>query len=70
MPHLPGFPRKRVHHTERKPAVNRARFLPGAKRDPRAKSRIGLNSEVEAPFGVSMGTIRKRAAQIERLLAV
>jgi len=29
-----------------------------------------LNSEVEALFGVSMGTIRKRAAQIERLLAV
>lgn len=29
-----------------------------------------LNSEVEARFGVSMGTIRKRAAQIERLLAV
>lgn len=29
-----------------------------------------LNSEVEALFGVSMGTIRKRAAQIGRLLAV
>lgn len=29
-----------------------------------------LNSEVEAFFGVSMGTIRRRAAQIERLLAV
>lgn len=29
-----------------------------------------LNSEVEALFGVSIGTIRKRAAQIERLLAV
>lgn len=29
-----------------------------------------LNSEVEALFGVSMGTIRKRAAQIERLMAV
>lgn len=29
-----------------------------------------LNSEVEALFGVSMGTIRRRAAQIDRLLAV
>lgn len=29
-----------------------------------------LNSEVEARFGVSMGTIRKRAAQIARKLAV
>lgn len=29
-----------------------------------------LNSEVEAHFGISMGTIRKRAAQINRLLAV
>ncbi len=29
-----------------------------------------LNSEIEALFGVSMGTIRKRAAQIERLLTV
>ncbi|MFH1110430.1 MAG: DUF6398 domain-containing protein [Planctomycetota bacterium] len=29
-----------------------------------------LNSEFEALVGVSMGTIRKRAAQIERLLAL
>jgi hypothetical protein len=29
-----------------------------------------LNSEFEALFGVSMGTVRTRAAQIERLLAV
>ncbi|MBI5866598.1 MAG: hypothetical protein HZB38_19195 [Planctomycetes bacterium] len=29
-----------------------------------------LNSEAEALFGVSMGTIRRRAAQIERLLAL
>ncbi len=29
-----------------------------------------LNSEIEALFGVSMGTIRRRAAQIERLLAL
>lgn len=42
-----------------------------ANRDRRACGVPGLlNSEVEARFGVSMGTIRKRAAQIERLLAV
>jgi len=29
-----------------------------------------LNSEFESLVGVSMGTIRKRAAQIERLLAL
>lgn len=29
-----------------------------------------LNSEVEALFGVSIGTVRRRAAQIERLLAL
>ena len=29
-----------------------------------------LNSEFEALAGVSMGTIRKRAAQIERLIAL
>jgi len=41
-----------------------------ANRDRRACGVPGLlNSEVEALFGVSMGTIRKRAAQIERLLA-
>ena len=28
-----------------------------------------LNSEFQALFGVSMGTIRKRAAMVERLLA-
>ncbi|MEW6199180.1 MAG: hypothetical protein AB1601_11045 [Planctomycetota bacterium] len=42
-----------------------------ANRDRRACGVPGLlNREVEALFGVSMGTIRKRAAQIERLLAV
>lgn len=42
-----------------------------ANRDRRACGVPGLlNSEVEVLFGVSMGTIRKRAAQIERLLAV
>lgn len=40
-------------------------------RDRRACGVPGLlNSEVEAFFGVSMGTIRRRAAQIERLLAL
>lgn len=29
-----------------------------------------LNSEVEAIFGVSMDTIRRRAAQVERLLTM
>ena len=29
-----------------------------------------LNSDFEAIFGVSMGTIRKRAAQINELLAL
>jgi len=29
-----------------------------------------LNSELEELFGVSMGTIRRRAAHIERLLAL
>jgi len=42
-----------------------------ANRDRRACGVPGLlNSEVEALFGVSMGTICKRAAQIERLLAL
>ncbi|KAB2949518.1 MAG: hypothetical protein F9K17_02900 [Phycisphaerae bacterium] len=42
-----------------------------ANRDRRACGVPGLlNSEVEAHFGVSMGTIRKRAAQIERQLAL
>jgi len=42
-----------------------------ANQDRRACGVPGLvNSEFEALFGVSMGTVRKRAAQIERLLAV
>ena len=41
-----------------------------ANRDRRACGVPGLlNSEFEALFGVSMGTTRKRAAQIETLLA-
>lgn len=55
-----------------KPAGWAAGIIYGlANRDRQACGVPGLrNSEVEAFFGVSMGTIRRRVAQIEPLLAV